>query len=571
MRIVVQDEWIESFSDDVRNRFGWSKGRHRYTKADIDVFAMPTKEVDVFEAALADVPDSKEKRAALADIKRAREIQNGKYPRASNAESAVKLIACYVAEFADGFRLWKKFGDQWYGYFVDKIWFEPEQKSGGSYSPASANVSLVFSIWDRIEKTTVSFDSQACRGKTAKELLAARNLIVEDAHIAQAYEDALKNHLYFSPKVGLQCEFGGLSFGNTGKYDRMMQITTSSEKNDRSIGGKPVKVVVDTINDDGNDPAPRELSRKPVNNIQLRQINANRSGKIGNESDFIDADDEDATADDLYAPVHPFVPVFDLTRHERYAVHANDLVQYKYDTKIDKKLILPKDQKNLLKMLVNSNGAEFRDIVDGKSGGTVVLLAGRPGLGKTLSAEVFAECSQRPLYRVQCSQLGTNPDTIEEALQRVLMRAKRWNAVVLLDEADLYIGERGMDIDRNAIVCVFLRVLETCDGVLFLTTNLPETVDDAIASRCIARFDVVHPDVDALEDIWDVLLTSSGTNLTWEDVQYLSRKYPRMGGRDVKAAIKLAMVNSADTNISREAMEFVLSFHPNRGQWQADE
>ena len=96
---------------------------------------------------------------------------------------------------------------------------------------------------------------------------------------------------------------------------------------------------------------------------------------------------------------------------------------------------------------------------------------------------------QRPLYSVQCSQLGLEPADLERELLKIFTRAARWNAILLLDEADVYIHRRGSDIQQNAIVGVFLRVLEYYSGVMFLTTNRAELVDDAIASRCLARID----------------------------------------------------------------------------------
>ena len=76
-----------------------------------------------------------------------------------------------------------------------------------------------------------------------------------------------------------------------------------------------------------------------------------------------------------------------------------------------------------------------------------------------------------------------------------------------------------------------------------------------------------HPEYKALSSIWSVLLGAAGVVMDSEDVEYFCREYNTMGGRDVKAAIKLAMVNCKDKKISRDAMEFVLGFHPNRGQW----
>jgi len=42
------------------------------------------------------------------------------------------------------------------------------------------------------------------------------------------------------------------------------------------------------------------------------------------------------------------------------------------------------------------------------------------------------------------------------------------------------------DINRNAIVAEFLRVLEYFELLMFMTTNRPDDIDDAIVQRCAA-------------------------------------------------------------------------------------
>lgn len=55
---------------------------------------------------------------------------------------------------------------------------------------------------------------------------------------------------------------------------------------------------------------------------------------------------------------------------------------------------------------------------------------------------------------------------------------------MLLDEADVYVEQRSTsDIHRNALVSIFLRKLEYYDGIIFLTTNRVQTIDEAFASR----------------------------------------------------------------------------------------
>ena len=57
--------------------------------------------------------------------------------------------------------------------------------------------------------------------------------------------------------------------------------------------------------------------------------------------------------------------------------------------------------------------------------------------------------------------LDTDPSTLDRALTRIFGLVPEWNAVVLIDEADVFLEERGAaDIERNAMVAVFLRQIE---------------------------------------------------------------------------------------------------------------
>jgi len=88
-------------------------------------------------------------------------------------------------------------------------------------------------------------------------------------------------------------------------------------------------------------------------------------------------------------------------------------------------------------------------------------LHGPPGTGKTLTAEAIAELLKRPLYSVSVGELGTTVEKLEEKLREILEVAHLWNAVILLDEADIFLEKRSdNDIHRNAMVGIFLRLLE---------------------------------------------------------------------------------------------------------------
>lgn len=73
---------------------------------------------------------------------------------------------------------------------------------------------------------------------------------------------------------------------------------------------------------------------------------------------------------------------------------------------------------------------------------------------------------------------------MEVQLSRIFQTANHWNALILPDEADVYTERRSkQDVARNKLVSVFLRKLEYCEGIMFLTTNRVSDFDEAIISR----------------------------------------------------------------------------------------
>jgi len=57
--------------------------------------------------------------------------------------------------------------------------------------------------------------------------------------------------------------------------------------------------------------------------------------------------------------------------------------------------------------------------------------------------------------------LGLSPKEVEENLEFHFQLAQAWDCVLLLDEADVFLARRTVeDISRNALVSVFLRILE---------------------------------------------------------------------------------------------------------------
>jgi len=158
----------------------------------------------------------------------------------------------------------------------------------------------------------------------------------------------------------------------------------------------------------------------------------------------------------------------------------------KWNEEAFKSLVVDKETKELISALVTNqiDAEKGTDLMSGKGNGLFILLHGGPGTGKTLTAESVAEFSKKPLYRVTCGDIGTEAAEVEKYLEVVLLLGKIWGCVVLLDEADVFLEQRKIsDLQRNALVSVFFRVLEYYDGILILTSNRVGSFDESFKSR----------------------------------------------------------------------------------------
>jgi hypothetical protein len=65
----------------------------------------------------------------------------------------------------------------------------------------------------------------------------------------------------------------------------------------------------------------------------------------------------------------------------------------------------------------------------------------------------MADYTKRPLYVVGCADLGITIESVEENLTKILRMSTEWNAILLLDEADVFLERRSThDLERNGLV-----------------------------------------------------------------------------------------------------------------------
>jgi len=208
-------------------------------------------------------------------------------------------------------------------------------------------------------------------------------------------------------------------------------------------------------------------------------------------------------------------------------------------------LVLPEDQKELILAFAESQVKyknTFDDVISGKGKGIIMLLSGGPGIGKTLTAESVAENMRTPLYMMSAGDLGVKSSEVESSLATILEMVAKWNAVLLLDECDVFLEARSAhDLERNKIVSIFLRTLEYYEGILFLTTNRVKNMDPAFQSRIHISMEYPGLNKESRTQVWKNFL-ERGVNhdLSEADIKMLADV--EINGRQIKNVLKTAQL-----------------------------
>ncbi|KAF7510858.1 hypothetical protein GJ744_005958 [Endocarpon pusillum] len=215
------------------------------------------------------------------------------------------------------------------------------------------------------------------------------------------------------------------------------------------------------------------------------------------------------------------------------------------------RLVLPANLKSVFLAIARSQSKStdnFDDIIEGKGRGVVMLLHGPPGVGKTLTAEAVAEAMQVPLFAMSAGDLGLDPHRVQERLSEAFEMAKRWKAVLLLDEADVFMEQRTMgDLVRSELVSIFLQNLEYYEGTLFLTTNRVTCLDEAFESRIHLSVRYSSLDRASRHQVWKNFLASippEEHRVSDEDLDEFANW--DLNGRVVKNLMKTAALLAAD-------------------------
>ncbi len=263
----------------------------------------------------------------------------------------------------------------------------------------------------------------------------------------------------------------------------------------------------------------------------------------------------DNVPDDWVFTLPHFIKGYSLVLKMWGQFDINGISQIQFNKDAFDLLVIEEEKKDLIQSLVETK-VDFNDIIGGKGGGLLFLLYGTPGTGKTLTAEAIAEKLQRPLYYVSVGELGTTPEDLEERLRKILELATLWDAVLLLDEADIFLEARSEnDIERNAMVSIFLKLLEYYSGIMFLTTNRASSIDTAFYSRISLSIKYDELNSNIRKTIWKNILEKQKIELKSSDLNILSTH--DLNGRQIKNIVRMSIAIAKHKNIATPNLKII--------------
>ena len=188
---------------------------------------------------------------------------------------------------------------------------------------------------------------------------------------------------------------------------------------------------------------------------------------------------------------------------------------------------------------------------------------GKPGTGKSMTAEAVAKALGKKVYHINYSELeskyvGETPKNIRRAFET----ATTDDAVLIFDEADSFLGKRlssvtqSADYGVNITRSVLLMELEKFAGVVVFTTNLITNYDEAFKRRILLSVYFEMPDKEARAVIWNLHLSEKMPLHEEVTAESLAGRYDGISGADIKDMVFYAALYTLEQE--KDTMDFTV-------------
>ena len=193
--------------------------------------------------------------------------------------------------------------------------------------------------------------------------------------------------------------------------------------------------------------------------------------------------------------------------------------------------------------------------------GYKILFYGSPGTGKTLTACLLGQYTQKHVFRIDLSMIVSKYiGETEKNLSKVFDKAEHSDWILFFDEADALFGSRtkvssSHDRYANQEVSYLLQRIEDYNGIVILASNMKGNIDDAFMRRFSSVVHFPFPKPEERLQLWQRAFPEKLAFSNEVDLKKISEKYEMAGGNitNIVAWCALMALENGDMQVT-EAM-----------------
>jgi hypothetical protein len=197
------------------------------------------------------------------------------------------------------------------------------------------------------------------------------------------------------------------------------------------------------------------------------------------------------------------------------------------------------------------------------SPGYKVLFYGKPGTGKTFTASLLGKETGMDIYKIDLSMIVSKYiGETEKNLSRIFDQANNKSWILFFDEADALFGKRtelkdSHDRFANQEVAFLLQKIEEHNGVVILSSNMRNNIDEAFTRRFQDMIPFYMPDEAERLKIWQQSFSQKTTLAKDIDLKKIAGQYELSGG-SIMNIIRYASLKAVEAGGSRIHLEDIL-------------
>jgi SpoVK/Ycf46/Vps4 family AAA+-type ATPase len=172
-----------------------------------------------------------------------------------------------------------------------------------------------------------------------------------------------------------------------------------------------------------------------------------------------------------------------------------------------------------------------------------------------MAAEVIAGDLGLDLYKIDLSTVMSKyVGETEKNLERIFSAARNSNAILFFDEADALFGKRSEVRDAhdryaNVEISYLLQKMEEYDGLVILTSNLSQNMDDAFVRRMHFTVEFPYPEEDARHRIWQIVFPEEAPLDPTVNLSLMAERFRLTGGNIRNVALTAAFLAARDGGV----------------------